>query len=344
MPIHEFLCVNAFLGTELDARAIKTAMELGLVDALHANGSTSLAALSSEYRINPVGLRLLTDLLEVNGVVARRGEEIALTPQFRAALRFRDLLECRIAFADRVWPDIHGLFTALLTDLPQFMARSTVFELFRYDRCMDVTAENLDAAAAWTRITTCLTKYEAQAVLDDLDLGAVQSLIDLGGNTGEFALQMCRRNPDVKAVVVDLPVICALGQKHIAASATEAEAGRIAFFPTDMRNGALPPPADLVSFKSVLHDWPDADAERLLERAFALVRPGGRLVIFERGPIEVAGRRISYAMASNLVFLHFLRPADLYLNKLKELGFGSIEHRRIELEMGFHFIVARRPA
>jgi SAM-dependent methyltransferase len=308
---------------------------------LNTDGATSLPALAAERRINPVGLLLLIDLLEINGVVARTGDRVELTPAFRAALQFRDLLEMRIGFADLVWPDIHNLFTPLLTDLPQFMARSAVFNLFRYDRCIDITPENLEATAAWTKFTTCLTKYEAAAALDSVDIASVRRFIDLGGNTGEFALQLCRRNPSVEAVVVDLPVVCALGRKHVAEA---PEAAQITFFPSDMRSQALPPAGDLVAFKSVLHDWPDADAERLLERAHALVRPGGRLLIFEREPIELHGRRMPYAMAPDLVFLHFLRPADLYLKKLKQLGFVSIEHRRVELDIGFHFIVARRPA
>jgi len=344
MPDYEFLCVGAFLSTEMDARAIKSAMELGVFDALSAGVPLSLPALATERRVNPVGLRVLIDLLEVNGVVARTGDLIELTPAFRSALRFRDLLESRIAFADLVWPDIHSLFTPLLTDLPQFMARSKVFDLFRYDRCIEVTSENLEATSAWTRFTTCLTKYEAPAALDAVDIAAVRRFIDLGGNTGEFALQVCQRNPLVEAIVVDLPVVCALGQKHISATADTADASRIAFFPSDMRSQALPAAADLVAFKSVLHDWPDADAEHLLERAYALVRPGGRLLIFERAPIDMRGRRIPYVMAPDLVFLHFLRSATFYLRKLTQLGFVSIEHRQVELDMQFHHIVARRPA
>jgi SAM-dependent methyltransferase len=343
MPVHEFLSVNRFLSTEMDARAISSAMQLGIVDALSADGPTLLGALSVARGINLVGLRLLIDMLEVNGAVARTGDLIELTPGFTAALRFRDLLESRIAFADLVWPDIHSLFTPLLADLPQFMARSKVFELFRYDRCIDVTPENLSATAVWTKFTTCLTKYEAAAVLDAVNIEADRTFADLGGNTGEFALQVCRRNPNIEAVVVDLPVVCALGRAHVTATASAEEVARIAFFPSDMRSQALPAAADLVSFKSVLHDWPDADAERLLERAHAVVRPGGRLLIFERGPIEVRGRRIPYVMAPDLVFLHFLRPADLYLRRLAQLGFEAIEYRCVELDMGFHLITARRP-
>ncbi len=223
------------------------------------------------------------------------------------------------------------------------MARSKVFDLFRYDRCLEVTPENLQAASAWTRFTTVLTKYESAAALDMLDLASTETFIDLGGNTGEFARQVCERNPNIRATVVDLPVVCALGREHLASHADRSVAERVSFFPTDMRSGELPAPADVVSFKSVLHDWPDADAERLLERAYSLVRPGGRLVIFEREPISMRGKRIPYVMASDLVFFHFLRPADLYLNKIEELGLTLLEHSRVDLDVGFQFIVARRP-
>jgi SAM-dependent methyltransferase len=343
MPEREFLCVNEFLGTEMDARALKTAFELGIVDALEASEEIPVRALGPAHNVNAVGLKLLLEMLEADGVVSLRDETVALTDKFRGALAFRDLLEARIAFADLVWPDIHALFTLLLTDLPQFMARSQVFELFRYDRCLEVTRDNLKATSAWTRFTTVLTKYESAAALDRLDLTSAKTFIDLGGNTGEFARQICKRNPDIRGTVVDLPVVCELGREHIAQSAAASDSARISFFPTDMRTGALPEAADLVSFKSVLHDWPDADAELLIDRAARLLRPGGRLVIFERAPIAMRGRRVPYCMAADLVFLHFLRPAKLYRKKLETLGFVLLDDRTIELDIEFHFIVGQRP-
>ena len=343
MPDYEFLCVNCFLGTELDARAIKSAFELGVLDNLETAGTLSMAELAAAADLEPTIMRLLLDMLEVNDVVARTGDLVMLTAGFKAALRFSDLMEVQIAFADLVWPDIHNLFTQLLSDLPQFMALSKVFDLFRYDRCKEITPGNLQMTGMWTRFTTCLTKYELAGALDAIDLNSITDLVDLGGNTGEFARQVCTRNPMVKVTVVDLPVVCALGRDHIAACGDDAVATRISFFPADMLSDPLPAAADLVAFKSVLHDWPDAQAEQLLERAFTLVRPGGRLLIFERAPIEVSGERIPYIMGPNLVFLHFFRLADLYLNKLKTLGLVSIDYRRIQLDTSFHLIVAHRP-
>src|ERR1700721_2335659 len=177
---YDFLCVDDLLQTELDSRAIRSAFETGILDALVAHGPLPGAALVAKSRMDPAAFRLLTGLLEVNNVVRREGDLVAITPAFVRALGFRDLLETRIDFADLVWPAIHSLFPPLVADLPQFMARSKVFDLFRYDRCMNVTAENLEATKSWVRLTTCLTKYEPMPVLDPTALGRGRRFLDIG--------------------------------------------------------------------------------------------------------------------------------------------------------------------
>jgi SAM-dependent methyltransferase len=172
----------------------------------------------------------------------------------------------------------------------------------------------------------------------------VETFVDLGGNTGEFALRLCVRHARMAATVVDLPVVCAIGRAHVDRAAEPSVARRIAFRPSDMRRDPLPPAADLVSLKSVLHDWPEQDAVLLLERAARIVKPGGRLVIFERAPLDLRARPLTFAMAPDLVFLHFLRPAELYMRTLKACGFQDIEYRKIPLEIDFHLIVAQRTA
>src|ERR1700694_1024509 len=93
---YDFLCVDDFLLTELDARAIRSAFETGIMDALVAQGLMSLPALAAKSRMDPAGFHLLTGLVEVNNVVRRKGDQLALTPAFVRALGFRDLLETRI--------------------------------------------------------------------------------------------------------------------------------------------------------------------------------------------------------------------------------------------------------
>ena len=122
------------------------------------------------------------------------------------------------------------------------------------------------------------------------------------------------------------------------------EAGRVAFKEGDLRSDPLPTSHDLISFKSVLHDWPDDHAAEFLEKAVDALEPGGQIVIFERAPIELRGARLSYSMVANLVFLPFFRSPDLYLNRFKELGLVDINTDTTEMETRFFLVTARKPA
>src|SRR6202007_1219569 len=144
------------------------------------------------------------------------------------------------------------LLPQLLGDLPAFMAKSKTFELFRYDRCFEDTAENVAHARKWIRFTTALTRYEAQSFLTLADLTGVKCIMDVGGNSGEFALRLCRAHPQLAATVFDLPVVSAIGREHIGGA---PEAPRITFQPGDMRRDALPRHFDLLTLKAVLTGW-----------------------------------------------------------------------------------------
>jgi SAM-dependent methyltransferase len=254
-------------------------------------------------------------------------------------LPFRDLLEARIDFAARVASDVQALLPELIDDLPAFMARSQTFDLFRYDRCLEATPENVERTREWMRFTTVLTRYEAQAFLALADLTAVRRTMDIGGNSGEFALRLCRSYPQLNATVFDLPVVAAIGREHLA---NEPEAARITFRAGDMRRDELPRELDYVTYKSVLHDWPDSDAHRLLAKARESLRVGGTLAIFERGPLQVPPEGLPYSMIPNLVFFRFFRSPEFYSEAMRVLGFAEVRVQTVALEMDFHLITGVR--
>ena len=299
------------------------------------------AELSRRVGISPLGWSLVADTLVAAGILARNGNRMELTPPFRAALAYRDLMEAKTWFFRLAAADFASGFTEFLVDLPAFMAKSAVFELFRYDRCLEETAANLAAARRWVDYTTVLTRYEAEVCLDRVDIASRLRMLDIGGNSGEFALRACRRHGQLAATVFDLPVVCALGRQHLA---PEPEAARVRFVAGDMRGDPLPSGHDLLTFKSVLHDWPEPDMRRILERAARRLEPGGTLLIFERGPLELRGLPMPASMFLNLVFAPFYRPPAIYADILARLGFEAIATERIELDTPFHLLTARKPA
>ncbi|WP_235936062.1 methyltransferase [Devosia aurantiaca] len=301
-----FALVDEFLRTEIEARALSFALGHGLIDFFFMSARDA-EELASFQEMDRRGFKLVLDLLISANVLERDGDLIDLSARFRSVLAYRDLLEAKMWFAALVAPDVHQLFDMLLTDVPAFMRQAGVFELFRYDLCLDVTEANIEATSRWVSYTTILTAHEAPACVERLrDLNPTR-MLDVGGNSGEFARRTVSFVAGLQATVFDLPVVCELGQRHVAKF---AEADRVHFIPGDLRNDVLPRGFDLISFKSMLHDWPDDYALSFLQKAFVALDPGGSLLIFERAEIGVTGEGMPYSMVANLVFCLFsLRPA-----------------------------------
>jgi SAM-dependent methyltransferase len=263
-----------------------------------------------------------------------------LHPAFREALVFRDLLETRLDFAGFTLNDFADLFTALVRDPAQFMGQAQLFQLFDYRRCLEDTGDNYQRTRAWMRLTSTLTRYEARGCLALHDFGACRRMLDIGGNSGEFALQMCRAHPALAATVFDLPLVCQVGMEHLLG---EPEQERIGFVRGDARHDPLPAGHDLISFKSMLHDWPEAEARAFLDKAIAALEPGGTLLIFERVPIDATSRPLPFSVLPILLFFRSYRSPQFYAGHLALRGMQQIVHREIDLDTRFMLITARKP-
>jgi SAM-dependent methyltransferase len=333
-PGKPFRIIEPYISEMLSARMLAEALAMGMIDALPA----SPAALARHFALSPRGLELMLALLARTGVVSREGGRVQVTDGFREALAYRDLIETKLAFADLVLPDVGTLLRPFLQDGGEFLARSAVFDLFRYDRAKKPGAENLEATRRWVSLTTGLTHYESAGLLKLFAFPQNAQILDIGGNSGELARAVCAVYPGIAATVFDLPVVCEIGRAHLK---NAAEAPRIRFTAGDFRRDLLPGGMDVVILKSVLHDWPEGDARSLLETAAKALKPGGQIVIFERLPFDL-DRHLGYHEISNLMFLHHLRTPELYRARLTATGFDITADERITLDMPFFLLAARK--
>ena len=67
------------------------------------------------------------------------------------------------------------------------------------------------------RFTTALTRYESGACIANHDFSPYERMLDVGGNSGEFALRVCQRHSRLRATVYDLPLVCDIGERHVRA-------------------------------------------------------------------------------------------------------------------------------
>jgi SAM-dependent methyltransferase len=337
----EFLVVDEFIRNLVDARSLKTAFELGLIDRLIEHGSGSVDAIGRILGVDRPGMRFLLDLLAASGVVQEARGDIRLTRRFQTALRYRDLLETKLDYAGFTINDFADLFTTLIKNAGGFMGQARLFELFDYRRALDPSIENYVRTRTWMRITSTLTRYEAGACLGVFDAGRHERMLDVGGNSGEFALQFCRRHPGLHGTVFDLPLVCDLGLEHVL---VHPEHARMSFIKGDIRTGQLPPGYDLITFKSMLHDWPAQDARQFIDKAARALVPGGTLMIFERGPLRTAGVTPPMSMLPNLLFFRSYRSPIDYTDQLSTLGFLDVRRQDLDLDSRFHVVTGRKPA
>lgn len=326
-----------FLRDVMVAKVLGAALANGAIDRLAA-GPLSLAELRRSFGLATNGAALLAAGLEHGKIAERKGTALHLSQRFRAALEWRDLLEARLEFASIVLPDFTELTTALLGTSEDFMAQSATFDLFRYDRAKHRSAENHIATKRWVRLLSVLSRYEADGFLHLLDRKEANQIIDVGGNGGVLANALCAAWPGCKAQVFDLPVVCDIGREMQGTSAPEVQ--KVTFVEGDLRHDALPAGADLIVFKSILHDWPDRNIAEFLGKAASSLKPGGRIAIFERMPFTFDTAMPALHDLPNLMFMHVLRPPSLYRGILNSLGLVTVQQDTIDLDMPFCLTVA----
>ena len=133
-------------------------------------------------------------------------------------------------------------------------------------------------ADAYSELMALSQSLVAEDIIDSCDFSARQRLMDVGGGEGVFLRTVARRAPQLRLTLFDLPPVVARAR---AANERAGLADRIETHPGDFLNDDLPQGADIVSLVRVLHDHEDAPANRLLQRAYAALPPGGALLIAE---------------------------------------------------------------
>lgn len=145
-------------------------------------------------------------------------------------------------------------------------------------RGFDHLEVDAESAHLFHRSMAELTRLVAVDLAGSPALPDAGVVMDLGGGHGELLAEVLRGRPGLRGVLFDLEhaVAGALAHLREAGVAERAKVTSGDFF------AALPGPVDVVLLKSVLHDWSDEDAVRILQRARGALAPKGRVLVIER--------------------------------------------------------------
>ena len=120
----------------------------------------------------------------------------------------------------------------------------------------------------------------APAVAQSVDLSGCSRLLDMGGGPGTYAIHFCKTNPDLTAVVFDLPTTRPFAEKTIEQFGLS---DRIRFTAGDYTTGdvSLKREFDSAWLSHILHGEGPEKAAEIVTHAAKVLIPGGHLLIHD---------------------------------------------------------------
>ncbi|MFC5180212.1 methyltransferase [Actinomadura harenae] len=124
-----------------------------------------------------------------------------------------------------------------------------------------------------------LSSFSARVLGQAVDLGGVRRLLDVGGGSGAYDIELCRRYPELTATVFDLPQGCEAAARKVGESGF---ARRIDIVSGDfLGDDPLPGGHDAALLSMILHDWNEEHCLDILRKVHEALPPGGLLLVCE---------------------------------------------------------------
>jgi SAM-dependent methyltransferase len=136
------------------------------------------------------------------------------------------------------------------------------------------------AKESWFRFDHFYSDASFPLLVGDVLGRSPRKVLDVGANTGRFALTLLAASPDVGLGLADLPQQLAICQSEVA---RVGEAGRVAYHPVDLLKGdlALPAGYDVIWMSQLLSCFSEPEIVHVLTAARRALGPDGRLFIVE---------------------------------------------------------------
>lgn len=255
------------------SQAISVAATLGIADLL-AGGPRSVEDLAAATGADASALDRLLRALSSAEMFSRTERGYELTP-------LGEPLRSDVPASLRPWavrmgqPDYWQTWGHLLDSV---RTGETPFPSLFGMSPWEYRAAHPEENAIFNQAMTALSSGVADAVVEAYDFSGIECLVDVGGGEGALLRAILSANPTLRGVLFDQPhVVTEAGgllERGDIAARSEVVAG--SFF------DAVPAGADAYLLKSIVHDWDDEAAVRILRVCRDAIAPGGRLLVVEQ--------------------------------------------------------------
>lgn len=168
---------------------------------------------------------------------------------------------------------------------------------------------------------------------------------DIGGGSGYVLMELARRYPQLQGISIDLPVLEPVFNKYLERESSVREEDKnlrerlhfqaLDFLKEDFnfKVAGKNVQADVIMFGNVIHNWEDENKLLLLKKAYAALKPGGRIIVYDSFIDDEQVEKTPSLLMSLQMQLVCRGSQFTYkqFNKwLTDVGFVNIDTRHIE--------------
>jgi hypothetical protein len=268
------LAMRAMITAGHRARMIQIAAQLGIADIL-ARGPVDPVLIAGEAGCDVVALSRLLRALAASSIFARTKDGAWQLTELGETLCVGSPASCRAAALywglDSVRSAWDNLEYSIRTGQPAF-DRANGRGFFEH---MEAEASDGGLFDAFiTRNQNGRAAIHAAAI----DCTRFRHVVDVGGGEGALLAELVKRNAHLTGTVLDLPRAVAAARRT---ARREHLDGRMDAVEGNFFH-QVPSGADAYILASILHDWPDEAAVRILRACRAAMPPNGSLLLIEQ--------------------------------------------------------------
>lgn len=255
------------------AQALWVVAELGIADHVH-DEATPVEALAQMTGANADALYRVMRFLASIGIFRELDERRFGHTDMSSVLRHDHPSRARAAVRMIASPPMWGALGQLMHTVK---TGETAFLKAHGQGIFPFLAEHPEDAAVFNDAMIGVHGGEPPAVAAAYDFAKLQTVVDVGGGTGNLILHILRRHPHLKGVIFDLPHVADAARDRLAA---EGLAGRC-----KVESGSfferVPSGADAYILSHIIHDWDEASCIKILRNCRDAMKPSGRVLLVE---------------------------------------------------------------
>lgn len=263
--MNEFTYLDNLSGAYAESRILHAAVELNLFDAIGEN-RMSVQEISERLKTNERATELFLNALTALNLLQKKNDLFSLTDLAKKYLvtTSETCYTGMIRLESAQWSVWGELAKAVRTGQP--IRTPDMYQANREETERFIMAMHQLVSA----------RGDAAYLADKLSAEGVRSVLDIGSGPGTYPATLCKKYPEIKATIFDLPGTLEITRKVLAKEGMEEQIRLIA---GDYNKDPLPQGFDAVFLSNIIHGEDEEANKTLLKKIYGSLNPGGRIMV-----------------------------------------------------------------